>query len=592
LNVGRTYRNECTRACEWRVHLRFNDGSIAMCGIAGIISNSEEELGGSLRTMLETMHHRGPDGAGYVIGDHVEHKGALSKLDFGGRKGRAAFGHVRLAITGDSSALQPFRSGDGSMAALHNGEIYNYRDLWRAVAEGEPPRGNDSEVLMRHLERGYQGDLFEDVQRVLPKLDGVYALAITDQRQTVLVRDRVGVKQLYYVKSNGHVAFASERKPLWKLKGRDADIHRLGPGNLLKIGESGVEEARFWDPVVLRQAPMFESRDEALRAYDQSLRAALKKRLAGRDRVGIIFSGGIDSLLIAYLVREMGIPFRCYTVGCGENSPDIEWSVRLAKQFGFPIETCELSEADVEALLPEVIRDIEDHSLNQVEVSVPMYAANRMAQEAGERVLLTGQGADELFGGYSWYPKVVEQDGYDAFVERSWEDTCYLYKECLEREDKISMAHSMELRVPYLDPVVIEAAFQVRPEWKVNVGRDVLGKRLHREYCSWIGIPDDISNRVKEAAQHGANVHDTITALAEKRVPDEGRLAAAGYEVGRSVREKLGSSSRYGYRYGEEHLWKPLPVVQYYLDGLAAEQEVLLPGAEEQLREVQGRVSL
>jgi hypothetical protein len=97
---------------------------------------------------------------------------------------------------------------------------------------------------------------------------------------------------------------------------------------------------------------------------------------------------------------------------------------------------------------------------------------------------------------------------------------------------------------------------------------------------------------VKEAAQHGANVHDTITALAEKRVPDEGWLAAAGYEVGRSVREKLGSSSRYGYRYGEEHLWKPSPVVQYYLDGLAAEQEVLLPGAEEQLREVQGRVSL
>jgi asparagine synthase (glutamine-hydrolysing) len=340
----------------------------------------------------------------------------------------------------------------------------------------------------------------------------------------------------------------------------------------------------------LRDGRRLGTRELALRAYDGALRAAVQKRVEGRDRVGIIFSGGIDSVLIAFLVQELGVPFRCYTVGCGERSADVEWSERLARRFGFPIQTRRLSESEVEALLPEVIRDIEDHSLNQVEVSIPMYAANRMAQEAGERVLLTGQGADELFGGYSWYPRVVAQDGFEAFEARSWEDTCLLFKECLEREDKISMAHSLELRVPYLDPEVIRVAFQVRPEWKVESGDDALGKRFHREYCQWIGVPEDVAHRVKEAAQHGANVHDTIGSIAAKLAPTEAVLEAAGYDPEISVHEKLGSSSRYGYRYGEEALWKPSARVQYLLDGLAEGQGMLLPAAGLHWRSVRQRV--
>jgi asparagine synthase (glutamine-hydrolysing) len=239
-----------------------------------------------------------------------------------------------------------------------------------------------------------------------------------------------------------------------------------------------------------------------------------------------------------------------------------------------------LTPDEVEKLIPDIIRDIEDHSMNQVEVAVPIYVANRMAQEAGERVLLTGQGADELFGGYPWYGRVAEADGFDTFVQRSWEDMCLLYKECLEREDKITMAHSMELRVPFLDPEVIQAAFHISPELKVNKGADPLGKRIHREYCCSVGIPDDISNRVKEAAQHGANVHDTLLELAALRAPSETALAAAGYDADVSVIEKLGSSSRYGYRYGDEKMWKPATQLQFYLDSEAARLGLLPPVAQ------------
>lgn len=563
-----------------------------MCGIAGIISREEDELGQPLKRMLGSMHHRGPDGAGYVIGKAIDRRGRLEDLDFNHKTGRAALGHVRLAITGVASALQPFQSKDGRVSFLHNGEIYNYQQLWADLgqAAGKLPR-SDSEVVMRLIEDSYQGDLKDTVLRVLPKLDGVYALAITDQGQTVVVRDRIGVRQLYYAKNGDQVAFASEKKPLWELFGRSAEINRIPPGHMLTMNSKGSDMVRFWSPDRMRTGPAIKDHDTALAEYDKAIRSAMQKRIHGRDRVGIIFSGGIDSVLVAYMVREAGIPFTCYTVGCGENAPDLAWARDVAKRLGFPLRETVLTPSEVEKLIPEIITDIEDHSMNQVEVAVPIYIANRMAQEAGERVLLTGQGADELFGGYPWYPRVAAADGFETFIQRSWEDACLLYKECLEREDKITMAHSMELRVPFLDPEVVSVAFRIAPELKIQKGEDPLGKRIHRDYCRSIGIPEDIAFRVKEAAQHGANVHDTLEELARLRAPDEAALQAAGYDPNKSVTEKLGSSSRYGYRYGDEQMWKPGARLQFYLDTQAARLGLLPPAAREHWEAASGQLT-
>ncbi len=563
-----------------------------MCGIAGIISQEESDLGAPLKRMLGTMEHRGPDGAGFMVGNLIQHGNSLQELDFDGKVGRVALGHVRLAITGTSTALQPFQSRDGRLTLLHNGEIYNYRELGSQTPGLTPQSvGSDSEIVLRELEQEYDGDLKAAVLRILPRLDGVYALAITDQTQTVVVRDRIGVRQLYYARQNGHLAFASEKKPLWELCGRAADVRRVEPGHLLAVDHRGDSVQSFWQPEQLRSETVITDPEQALASYDQAIRSAIEKRIRGRQRVGIIFSGGIDSVLVAHLVREAGVPFTCYTVGCGEQAEDLVWARAVAGRLGFPLEATILKPADVEKLIPEIIRDIEDHSLNQVEVAVPIYIANRMAQEAGERVLLTGQGADELFGGYPWYSRVAAADGYGEFVRRSWEDTCLLYKECLEREDKISMAHSMELRVPFLDPEVIRVAFQIAPELKIHKGEDPLGKHIHRLYCRAVGIPDDIANRVKAAAQHGANVHDTIESLVRRQSPEATALRGAAYDPDRSVTEKLGSSSRYGYRYGDAQLWKPNAAVQFYLDSQAARLGMLPTAVQHHWQEVNQRLN-
>lgn len=550
-----------------------------MCGIAGIVAPEKDELGVQLYRMLQAMQHRGPDGAGYALEGSVERKDALADLSLRGKSGCIALGHVRLAITGHATAIQPFQSEDGRLTLLHNGEIYNHRELHEELNRRQGvlvEAKSDSEVILRLLEDKYDGDLSCSMKRLLPKLDGVYALAVTDNQKTVIVRDKIGVRQIYFSKANGHFVFASEKKPLIALGELEDRIRRLMPGEMVTIDGAHSEPFRFWTSEDLRSDKKITQREEALKAYDRAIRDAVRKRVEGRKHVGVIFSGGIDSLLIAYLIQQAGVPLTCYTAG-RKGASDLEWAERLAKRFGFPVQTKMLDNDDIKAMIPEIIRDIEDHSLNQVEVAVPVYASVRMAQEAGERVILSGQGADELFGGYPWYAKIAALEGYESFERYSWEDAFLLYKECLEREDKIAMAHSLEPRVPFLDQEVVKTAFEIAPALKLLKGEDPIGKRLHRQYCVSIGIPEEIAFRGKEAAQHGANVHDAFEEIALKRAPDAESLKRAGYDVDKSVTEKLGSSSRYGYRYGDGHLWKPSDAVQYYLDSVAAGLGLLRP---------------
>ncbi|MFQ5511613.1 MAG: asparagine synthetase B family protein [Candidatus Krumholzibacteriia bacterium] len=563
-----------------------------MCGIAGVACDMERELGPLLRKMLESQQHRGPDGAGLVIDNECQRETSLDDIDFTNKKGTVGLGHVRLAITGDAGGVQPFQSSDGRLSLLHNGEIYNFRELFRSVmGREELESGSDSEALCRLLEHTYRGDLESAMEKLLPHLDGVYALAVTDGKTTVIARDRIGVRQLYYGFARGLTAFASEKKPLLALLGAGAHIHRLPPGRMMVIEQGRRQSHTFWRPDRLKSPELISDPNQAVQEYGRVLKEAVRKRVHDRDHVGIIYSGGIDSFLIAFLVQKLGVPFTCYVAGRNEGSSDIEWARKTAAEHDFPLEVKTLSRRDIGDIVPDVIQTIEDHSLNQVEVAIPVFAAIRMAQEAGERVVLTGQGADELFGGYPWYSTIVDREGYDSFLERSWEDTFLLYKECLEREDKIAMAHSIELRVPYLDPEVIRFAFRVAPQHKIRKGEDPLAKRIHRALGVVLGVPEDIAFRAKEAAQHGANVHDVFEELAVKRGYSPKLLESVGYDPDASVTEKLGSSSRYGYRYGDEELWEPMSHVQYYLDTQAAQVGLMTGAAKQQLHDTQKKLA-
>lgn len=541
-----------------------------MCGIAGILGKSGGNVVPLVGAMLSCMANRGPDGAGLIADGQILKSSSIATMQAQFQKvsAKSALGHTRLAIVGGTCGAQPFCSCDGMIMLEHNGEIYNYKEIRKKLEKRHDfSTTTDSEVIVHLLEDHLlENTLVGAIKRTVAELDGVYALAIQHLKtgETALVRDRIGVRQLYYADTSNFIAFASERKALWRI-GIQEPTKRIMPGSAIIISPDGrLQSFQVADPIPQKIRIVHRTMVSAVEGYRKALVEAMEKRTQDFQEIGIIFSGGIDSVLIAYLAAKLVPKVVCYTCGV-RGSSDIAYAYQIADRLNLDLKVAELGLGEVEKLIPEVIRVIEDTNAGQVEVALPVYGAVRLAHKDGIRVMLTGQGADELFGGYPWYAKVAEKEGYKKLRRHMVEDLLLLYKETLEREDKITMAHSIELREPFLDPDVIRVALEIDLRLNVKGGRDNFGKHVQRRLAQHMGIPNDIAYRVKEAAQHGSGIHDVIDDIARKRGFDDSSVSS-GYLDALMLRERIGSSQRYGYLYGHEKIWITEPHVQMYLD--------------------------
>jgi asparagine synthase (glutamine-hydrolysing) len=547
-----------------------------MCGIAGILSKKGENVVPLVGSMLHCMVNRGPDGAGLIADDWVVKSNSLSTMQLQNVSGKSALGHTRLAIVGGTCGAQPFCSCDGRIMLEHNGEIYNYKKIRKRLEKRHKfTTRTDSEVIVHLIEDHLcKNSLLGAIKKTVAELDGVYALAIQDKKtgEIALVRDRIGVRQLYYADTSKFVAFASERKALWKI-GIKEPTRGILPGSAIIISQDGrLQNFQVADPIPQKVRIIHRTMASAVEAYRKALIDAMEKRVQDFQRIGIIFSGGIDSVLIAYLAARMVPEVICYTGGV-TGSSDIVYARQIADRLGLKLKVCELDQEGVERLVPEVMNVIEDSNAGQVEVALPVYCAVKLAHEDGIKVMLTGQGADELFGGYSWYAKVVEKEGYKILRRHMTEDLLLLYKETLEREDKITMAHSIELREPFLDPEVIKTALATSLRLNVRGGSDSFGKHVHRKLAETLGIPRDIAYRIKEAAQHGSGMHGMLDAIAKKHGFEDSTVPDIYLEE-LKVREKIGSSQRYGYLFVDGKIWVAEPQIQMYLDSILKKKNV------------------
>ena len=543
-----------------------------MCGIVGILSKKGENVVPLIEPMLSCMVNRGPDGAGIAANDFIIQSDSLENLRYHKLSGSSALGHLRLAIVGGTCGQQPFRSCDHRLTIEHNGEIYNYKKIRKRLAKCHKfDTQTDSEVIVHLLEDHLikSNDLLYAIKKTVAELDGVYGLVIKDEvtGTIALVRDKMGVRQIYYGETNSFIAFASERKALWKV-GIKEPTKCVLPGHTIIITSNGLlQEFKVAHPPIHSMKIAYKTMASAISAYEKALVSSMKKRTQDFDRIGIIFSGGIDSVIIAWLAKKMVREVICYTGGI-QDSSDIVFARQIAKKLKLKLRVNELTHDEVEQIIPEVLNVIEDTNAGQVEVAVPVYAAIKLAHDDGIKVMFTGQGADELFGGYSWYTKVVEKEGYQKLREHMTEDLLLLYKETLEREDKIAMAHSIEMREPFLDMEVIRVSMHMDMKLNVKSKDDIFGKHVHRRLAQKLGIPRNIAYRMKEAAQHGSGMHNVFDAIATKHGFDESTISTRYLDVLRS-REKIGSSQRYGYLFENEKMWIAEPHVQMYLDSIS-----------------------
>ncbi len=479
-----------------------------MCGIAGVIGTDISE---KLKDMLISLKHRGPDGSGVFVDGNIYH-GNLNHLKI--PEGSFGLGHNLLSIVGCESGSQPIAYDNYVLVC--NGEIYNFKEL-KSKFGIDFKTDSDCEIIVRLINKFYNGSLYDAVVKTIEQLDGDYSFAVYDGRNFAAVRDPVGVKPLYFGENgDGEIfAFASEKKALWKIGIKD--VKTLPPNlmlynkELIKINNKLNEAVNI--PNLQVQTP--PSKEILKKQLKELLMTSVKKRISGLSKVGILFSGGIDSTIIAKIVDDLGVKACLYSVG-HKDSADLKFAMETADKMNLPLKTRVVDVEDVRNYLMPVLDAIEEFNIMKIGVGMPAYIAAEMAREDNMKVMLSGQGADELFGGYNRYLRFYEEKGEKA-QEDLMKDILNLYHVNLQRDDAVTMANSIELRVPYLDPDIINIAMNIPMKYKINRG-DTLRKCILREVGAELGVPEEIVKRPKKAAQYGSGIHKMLV----KKVLKEG----------------------------------------------------------------------
>ena len=475
-----------------------------MCSIVGLQGNFK---GNDIVQMLKTSKNRGSDGSGVYL-DKIYPDINLDEFSDEGNYS-LAFGHNLLSVY-DSQDRQskPQPVGNDNLTLVFNGELYNFytiRNLLNKVGV-EKEITSDSEALLYLIDFYNNGDLVKAIQNATRLIDGDYAFAVWDGENIALARDPLGVKPLFYGYNDNMKGFASTKEALNEVG--ITDINTLKPEHILYN----------WEDISPAQ-PIYEKVFEGdVAKIEKMLRLSVIKRVEGLTEIGIIFSGGLDSSYLALLLKEISenVPLKItlYAVGV-KDSQDVEAAIHASKFLNLPLEICEVTEELISESLPEVVKAIGDDNLMKVGVGLTTYFATKMVARDGLKVAISGQGADELFGGYKRYVQSFV-DGTLNYDLR--EDMSNMYHVNLERDDACSMLNGVELRLPFLDKSLVELVLNIPDNKKIVSMHDDMRKSILRKIAFEGGLDYDIAYRPKKAAQYGTGIDKILRKKIIKKI--------------------------------------------------------------------------
>ncbi|WP_206859583.1 asparagine synthase B [Lysobacter changpingensis] len=490
-----------------------------MCSILGIFGLQPGDDVQALRRraleLSQRQRHRGPDWSGVHLDD-----GAILV-------------HERLAIVDPAGGSQPLRSADGELALAVNGEIYNHRELEQALAQPYAfQTGSDCEVINALYRQR------EDVGEWLGELNGIFAFALWDRARgrVLIARDPIGVCPLYWGHDrDGRLCVASEMKAL---ADTCADVAQFPPGHYY--------DSERGEPVRYYQRPWRDhAATEGVEVSKQELREAFERavhrQLMSDVPYGVLLSGGLDSSLVAAVAARFARKrvedddtteawwprLHSFAIGL-EGSPDLAAAEIAAKALGTVHHGFTYTFEEGLDALPEVIRHIETFDVTTIRASTPMFLLARRIKAMGVKMVLSGEGSDEVFGGYLYFHKAPDAREFHEETVRKL-DALHNY-DCL-RANKSMMAWGVEPRVPFLDVEFLNVAMRMDAAHKMvrkgPNGRSIEKAILREAFEGY--LPDSILWRQKEQFSDGVGYGwiDGLKAHAEAQVSDRVFAAAA-----------------------------------------------------------------
>ena len=482
-----------------------------MCGIVAIFNIQEQtpELRQKALRMSQKIRHRGPDWSGIYTG------------------GTAILCHERLSIVDPESGRQPLFAPDKKQVLAVNGEIYNHQDIRKRFEEKyQFQTGSDCEVILAlYREKGI--DFLDD-------LSGIFAFALYDaeRNEFLIARDPIGVIPLYIgYDSDGKVYVASELKAL---EGQCERYEPFLPGHYYWSREPGMKRyyKRDWfsyDAV--------KDNTASTRAIHDALEDAVRRQLMSDVPYGVLLSGGLDSSVISAVAekyaerrieedgRERAWWPRLHSFAVGlKGAPDLAKARMVADHIGTVHHEINYTIQEGLDAIRDVIYFIETYDVTTVRASTPMYLLARVIKSMGIKMVLSGEGADEIFGGYLYFHKAPTAQAFHEETVRKL-SKLYMY-DCL-RANKSLSAWGVEGRVPFLDKEFLDVAMRTNPEAKMCPGKTI-EKRIVREAFADL-LPDAVAWRQKEQLSDGVGDSwiDTLKQVTSDLVSDEQMAHAA-----------------------------------------------------------------
>ena len=464
-----------------------------MCGILAIIGKGKDES--LVQELSKRMSHRGPDESDL----HVTENGHI-------------LSHERLSIVDLHTGKQPIQ-GTYSAWMIHNGEIYNHQKLRDGILKDHKFRTtSDSEVIVHLYEKfGYD---FCDM------LDGMFAFVVVDGDDFIAGRDPLGIKPLYYgLDERGRMYFASEMKAI---ADQCKTFSTFPPGHYY-TQETGFVKyyQQKWEDETLA----VEELD--LKAIRETLSESVRKRLMSDVPIGVLLSGGLDSSLTSSIasryMKDMGKTLHSFSIGLDAEAPDAKAARKVAEFLGTQHHEIHFTIEQGIEILDKLIWHLETYDVTSVRASTPMYFLSKAITDMGIKVVLSGEGADEVFGGYLYFRNAPS---VEDFQKETIERVQKLFTADLLRADKSTMAHGLEARVPFLDKAFLELAIKVKPEEKMPSTYDGIEKYILRKAFDTPEqpyLPDEVLWRQKEQFSDGVGYNwiDTLIDYCSSQVTDE-----------------------------------------------------------------------